>query len=424
MTQTYTGALPQLTEGLDYDYLWHTYGRLPVEFVKGQGATLTDAAGNVYLDFLAGIGAVSCGHAHPALVSALTEQAKKLWQVGNYYHIEHRGELAHKVSDLLSCTCDNQGNITGSTGSVFKVFFSNSGAESNEGAIKLARRWGEKNLGGAHTILTAQRSFHGRTLATLSATGQDVFHQSFLPMPEGFDFVPLNDIAALKARLEDLTEGETHLAPCAIMLECIQGESGVYPATETYLKAVRELCDSLGLLLIIDEVQTGFFRCGAPFCYQLSGIEPDVVSMAKGIGSGFPMGAVAAKSEVADLMQPGDHGSTFGGNPLAAAAGLAAVTVLEEEHLGNNAIATGSHLARRLADLPHVKEVRGAGLMRAAEFDLPIATRLVEQGLGRGLVLNHIGENILRFLPPLVVSAAQVDEMADTLTELICDLCG
>lgn len=415
-----------LAVALDESFVMHTYGRLPVEFVRGNGAVLVDVANNEYLDFLAGIGSVSLGHAHPALVEALTSQATKLWQVGNYYHEENRGELARGLSSLLSTTTDELGRATGSTGTTWRTFFSNSGAESNEGAIKIARRHGERNLGGATGIVTARKSFHGRTLATLSATGQDVFHQSFLPLPAGFCAVPLNDIAALEAAV-DAPPAECGPV-CAVMLECIQGEGGVWVADLDYLRAVSKLCHERNLLLLVDEVQTGFFRTGAPFSFQRAGIEPDVVSMAKGIAGGFPMGAVAARAQVADLMAPGDHGSTFGGNPLAAAVGRACVQTLVDEDMGAHVVEVGEHLASRLAALPHVVEVRGAGLMRGAQLDVPIATPLVDQGLRlcdtgrRGLVLNHIGDSILRFLPPLVVSKEQVDEMADSLEQLIEEL--
>jgi len=415
-------SVPEDVAALDDAYLMHTYGRLPVEFVRGEGARLWDSAGNAYLDFLGGIGALSLGHGHPRLVAALEEQAGRLWQVGNYYYVENRGELARDVAALLATTTDGAGHVTGSTGSAFKLFFSNSGAESNEGAIKVARRWGETRLGGASAILTAKRGFHGRTLATLSATGQEAFHRSFLPLPQGFDSVPLNDLGALEARLDE-PGGEC--GPfCAVMLECVQGEGGVWPADADYLRGVAEACRERGLLLVVDEVQTGFFRCGAPFSYQLAGIEPDVVTMAKGIGGGFPMGAFAARGEAADLLGPGDHGSTFGGNALAAAVGRACVEALVEEGIGEHAIACGEHLAARLACLPHVSEVRGHGLMRGAQLDAPVATEVVEKGLERGLVLNHIGDSILRFLPPLVVSEAEVDEMADALGDLLAELAG
>ncbi|MBQ3283991.1 MAG: aminotransferase class III-fold pyridoxal phosphate-dependent enzyme [Atopobiaceae bacterium] len=397
---------------LDDDYVMHTYGRLPVEFVSGNGAELVDSAGKTYLDFLAGIGSVSLGHANPVVAAALKDQVDRVWQVGNYYYVENRGELARGISDLLSTTTDELGHVTGSTGSVWKSFFTNSGAESNEGALKVARRWGESKLGGASGIVTARQSFHGRTLATLAATGQDVFHKSFGPMPEGFVSVPLNDISALE-------EAVASTNACAVLLECVQGEGGVWPADLNYLRSVRQLCSERNILLMVDEVQTGFFRCGAPFSFQLAGIEADVVSMAKGIASGFPMGAVAARGEYGNLLVPGDHGSTFGGNALAAAAGRATVEEMVASGIGKHVIEVGAHLAERLEALPHVTEVRGRGLMRGAQFDVPIATPLVDKGLEAGLVLNHIGDSILRFLPPLVVTIEQVDAMADRLGALI-----
>ena len=412
-------AFDQAVE-LDEAYVMHTYARLPVEFVNGQGAELFDVDGKRYLDFLAGIGCASLGHAHPKVAEALTRQLGKVWQVGNYYYVENRGEQARMISELLSTTTDEQGHVTGSTGTRWKTFFANSGAEANEGAIKVARRWGEKRLNGASGIVSARQSFHGRTLATLSATGQDVFHKSFGPLPAGFASVPLNDADALAAYVEH--PGEETGPVCAVILECVQGEGGVWPASPDYLRFVRDLCTEKGLVLIVDEVQTGFFRCGAPFAFQLAGIEPDVVSMAKGIADGFPTGAVVARAELAELMVPGDHGSTFGGNALAAAAGRATIQAMLDEQLGEHVIATGEHLAARLAALPHVTEVRGHGLMRGAQLDLPIATPLVERGLEEGLVLNHIGNSIMRFLPPLVVSEAQIDEMADKLAVLIDEL--
>ena len=402
----------ETAKALDDTYVMNTYGRLPVEFVRGSGAELADSAGKTYLDFLGGIGAASLGHANPVVARAVKDQLDRVWQVGNFFYVENRGELAQALSELLSTTTDEVGHPTGSTGSTWKTFFSNSGAESNEGAIKVARRWGERKLDGAATIVTARKSFHGRTLATLAATGQDVFHKSFRPLPEGFCSVPLNDLAALDQAL-----GST--SACAVMLECVQGEGGVWPADPDYLRGVRELCDGHGVLLVIDEVQTGFFRCGAPFSYQLAGIEPDVVSMAKGIGGGFPMGAVAAREKCADLLAPGDHGSTFGGNALAAAAGRATLQQMAELDIGEHVIEVGAHLAERLAKLPHVSEVRGHGLMRGAQLDVPIATPIVERGLERGLVLNHIGDSILRFLPPLVITSEQVDAAMDELERLI-----
>lgn len=407
-----TTADHELDVMLDDRYVMHTYGRLPVEFVEGHGATLVDSEGKDYIDLLGGIGCASLGHVHPAVAEAVREQLDRVWQTGNYFYAEHRGQLAAALSTMLSNTTDEGGHVVGSTGTLWKTFFANSGAEANEGAIKLARRWGEKNLNGAHVIVTARKSFHGRTLATLAATGQDKFHQSFRPLPEGFVSVPLNDIYTLRERV-----GRGGV--CAVMLECVQGEGGVWNANYDYLCDVRELCSDAGILLICDEVQTGFYRCGSPFCYQRSGIEPDVVSMAKGIADGFPMGAVAARAQVADLLQPGEHGSTFGGNPLACAAGLATVRTLVDEEIGEHVLSVGRHLRHRLTAMHHVTEVRGHGLMRGAELDAPVAARVVEEGLAEGLVLNRIGDSILRFLPPLVITRAEVDEACDRLEVLL-----
>lgn len=402
---------------LDNQYVMHTYGRLPVHFVAGAGAELTDAHGKRYLDLLGGIGAVSLGHAHPALVAALQDQATKLWQVSNYFYEDNRGEAALRIAGLLSAKTDELGHMQAASCDGWKTFFSNSGAESNEGALKVARRHGERNLGGASGIISARQSFHGRTLATLSATGQDKFHRSFGPFPAGFDAVPLNDLAALEQALDQPSDATGPV--CAVMLECIQGEGGVWPAALDYLRGVRQLTRERNVALIIDEVQTGFFRTGAPFAFQRAGILPDVVSMAKGIAGGFPTGAVAARAEFAELLQPGDHGSTFGGNALAEAVTRATLETFEAENIGEHVIATGTHLRERLAALPHVTEVRGAGLMLGAQFDVPIATELVNRGLEAGLVLNHIGDSILRFLPPLVITDEQVDEACDKLAELI-----
>ena len=410
-----TSAVTPEERRLDDAYVMHTYARLGVEFVEGRGATLVDAAGREYIDLLGGIGCASLGHAHPAVVDALREQAGRVWQTSNYFYASGRGELAAALSALLSTTTDEGGHEMGSTGTRWKTFFANSGAEANEGAIKLARRWGEKNLDGASAIVTARQSFHGRTLATLAATGQDRFHRSFRPLPEGFVSVPLNDIYTLRERVE-------RGGVCAVMLECVQGEGGVWNANYDYLRDVRELCSEKGLLLICDEVQTGFYRCGSPFCYQRSGIEPDVVAMAKGIADGFPMGAVAARAEVADLLQPGDHGSTFGGSPLACAVALACVNALVDEEMGEHVLSVGRHLRHRLTAMDHVTEVRGHGLMRGAQLDVPIAPQLVEEGLAEGLVLNHIGDSILRFLPPLVITRERVDEACDRLEGLIAHL--
>ncbi|WP_072371639.1 aminotransferase class III-fold pyridoxal phosphate-dependent enzyme [Thermophilibacter mediterraneus] len=399
----------------DAAFVMPTYARYPVEFVSGHDATLVDSTGREYIDLLGGIGCVSLGHCNPIVADAVRDQLGRVWQTSNYFYDATRAELAAALSSLLSTTTDEGGHVMGSTGTRWKTFFANSGAEANEGAFKLARRWGEKNLDGASVIVSARQSFHGRTLATLAATGQDRFHRSFRPLPEGFVALPLNDIYALRERIE-------RGGVCAVILECVQGEGGVWNANYDYMRDVRELCREKGVLMIVDEVQTGFFRCGSPFCFQRCGIEPDVVSMAKGIADGFPMGAVAARADVADLLAPGDHGSTFGGNQLACAAGLACVNALVDLGIGEHVLSVGRHLRHRLSAMDHVVEVRGHGLMRGAELDVPVAARAVEAGLAEGLVLNHIGDSILRFLPPLVITCAEVDDACDRLERVIARL--
>ena len=402
----------------DAMYVMHTYGRKPIQFVGGHGATLVDSTGKEYLDLLAGIGCASLGHGNPVVAEALKAQVDTgVWQVSNYYYIQNRNELAQMISALLSTTTDESGHTMGSTGTIWRSFFCGSGTEATEGAIKLARRWGEVELDGAYGIITAKQSFHGRTMGALSATGQDKFHDSFRPMLPGFAHVPLNDLAALRQAIEQPSEATGPV--CAVMLECVQGEGGVWNADYDYLADVRDLCDEHHVLLVIDEVQTGFFRCGSPFCYQRSGIEPDIVAMAKGIADGFPMGAFAARSEVADLMRPGDHGSTFGGNALACAAGRACVRELIDSDMGEHVITTGWRLRRRLMRMDHVVEVRGHGLMRGVQLDLPIAQEIVESGLHEGLVMNNIGKSILRFLPPLVITKDQIDEACDKVEYLL-----
>ena len=284
---------------LDQAFHMGVYARRPVMFVRGEGMRLIDDEGREYLDFVSGIGAVNLGHSHPAVVEAVREQVGRLTHVSNLFFVEHRDELA---SDLV-----------GLFGGGAKVFFCNSGAEANEAAIKLARRWGHERRGAAcHQIVTAERSFHGRTLATLAATGQPSKQEAFAPLPPGFSHVPLNDIAALEAAIGPQT--------CAVMLEPVQGEGGVYPCDQDYLKAVRSLCDERDVLLVLDEVQTGLYRCGEPFAWQVYGVRPDVVCLAKSLANGLPAGALVARDEVASAFKPGDNGSTFGGGPVIAAA--------------------------------------------------------------------------------------------------------
>ena len=392
-------------------YLMHTYGRKPVQLVAGRGMTVVDDAGNEYLDFVSGVGAVSLGHCHPVLVEALQKQVETLIHVSNYYYIEKRGEVAQMLSQMLSAALPEGQNI------VWKTFFANTGAEANECAIKLARLYARriaeaKGAKPARTIVTLKRSFHGRTLATLAATAQPAKQEAFQPLPGGFAYSPINDIEALRD-LFDQMKGEI----CAVMVEPIQGECGVHPCTPEFLAEVRELCDANEALLIADEVQCGIFRTGKPFGFQHLGVTPDIVTIAKGVASGFPTGMCAARAEIADTYQPGDHGSTFGGSCLAVAAAHATLSTLMQEGFEGKVQEMGAYMAEALATLPHVKEVRGYGLMLAAELDegAPAAGDVVAAGLSEGLLLNATGPTTLRFLPPLVCEKGHVDILIEKL---------
>lgn len=387
---------------LEDRYVMHTYGRKPVEFVSGSGCKLYDTEGREYLDCIAGVGSVSLGHAHPALVGAIQEQAAKLVQASNYYYVENRAELAAKLSDLL---CRNAEDALGNTGECWKTFFTNSGAESNEGAIKLARAYANKRGTGAVTVVSAKRSFHGRTLATLFATGQAAKQEPFVPEVPGFVHVPLNDIEALK----DAVLNPAGAPVGAVMLECIQGEGGVYPCDEEYLKEARAFTLEHDILLILDEVQTGIFRTGKPFAFQNFGIVPDIVSMAKGMGGGVPIGAFSARESIAAYLEPGEHGSTYGGNSLVCAASLAVLNTMDETDIADHVLEVGAYLAERLAALPHAKEVRGMGLMLAVELDGAYAGETVARGLEEGLVLNQVSAETLRFLMPLICEKSDID---------------
>ncbi len=416
----------QEQQELESKYVMHTFGRKPVELVSGQGMTVTDAQGREYLDFIAGIGVCGLGHCHPAVVSALQQQAEKLIHVSNYYYIEGRGELAQQLSDLLNASQDDSAEP-------WQTFFANSGAEANECAIKLARLHARKQAeesareAGAteaevtaaveaapRTVVVLDRSFHGRTLATLAATAQPAKQEAFQPLPGGFTSTPINDIAALE-RLFEQRGGEI----CAVMLECVQGESGVHPCTQEFLRAVRSLTEKQGAVMICDEVQTGIYRCGTPFSFQHFGVVPDIVSMAKGIASGMPMGACAATQQVAEAFQPGDHGSTFGGSCLAIAAARA--TLAEYENGYSEQIdRVGAYMREALSKLPKAVEVRGIGLMNAVELEGDVdAPALVTRALDEGLLLNATGAHTLRFLPPLICQESDIDTMVDRLSKLI-----
>ncbi|MDU5255523.1 aminotransferase class III-fold pyridoxal phosphate-dependent enzyme [Eggerthella sp.] len=414
---------------LESAYVMGTYARKPVELVRGRGMQVEDSEGRTYLDFVSGVGAVSLGHCHPALVSAIEEQASTLVHVSNYYYIEHRGEVAHLVSDLLN-ECVDEGERT-----PWQSFFANSGAEANECAFKLARLHAKKRAMAAaeaagadedgvraaaaaapRLIVTLDASFHGRTLATLAATAQPAKQEAFQPLPDGFVRTPINDIKALESLFASQGDGI-----CAVMVECVQGESGVHPCTAEFLAAVRRLTAECGALFMCDEIQCGMYRCGThPFGFQHFGVTPDVVTIAKGIASGFPMGMCAARAQVAASFDPGDHGSTFGGSCLAVAAAEATVRALAAEDAAGNAERTGAYLREKLTALPQVEEVRGLGLMVACDLAEGVsAPDVVLAGLDEGLLLNFTGPRTLRFLPPLVCSKEDVDVLVQKLAALL-----
>jgi acetylornithine aminotransferase/acetylornithine/N-succinyldiaminopimelate aminotransferase len=366
-------------------YLMGTYRRLPVVLVEGRGALVRDAAGREYVDMVAGIAVNVLGHAHPAIGLALSEQAGRLLHTSNLYYTGPQVELARRLVDLAFPA---------------RVFFGNSGAEANECAIKIARKWGRLRRGGAHEIVTSERSFHGRTLATVTAGGTPRYSEPFAPLPEGFSHVPFGDLAALRAATSERT--------AAVLLEPILGESGVVTPPAGYLEGVRAWCDERDLLLILDEIQTGLGRTGRWFAHQRHGITPDVMTLAKALGGGVPIGACLAGPR-ADVLEPGDHGSTFGGNPLACAAALAVLRVIEEEGLVQSSLEMGELLASELGGVEGVAEVRGHGLMRAAVFDKPVARDLQVRALEEGVIVNAVDDHTVRFVPPLVITAAQVE---------------
>ena len=365
-------------------------------FVRGQGTELWDDSGKRYLDFLGGLAVISLGHAHPAIADALSDQSHTLWHVSNLFANDVAVATAHQLTDLL-------GEVTGCAG---QVFFCNSGAEANEAALKLARKFGGR---GRHAVISAYGSFHGRTLATLAATGQPAKHEPFFPMPDGFRHVVLNDLDALAGAVDPTVS--------AVLLEPVQGEGGVIPADPQYLRDVRALCDERGLLLIMDEVQTGMGRLGTWFGFEHAGIVPDVVTMAKGIGNGFPVGAVWAKREVAAVFQPGDHGSTYSGTALATAVVGAVIDEMRRIDAPRLAAESGEYLRTKLAAIPGVAGVRGAGLLLAAELDDGRdAKALYADLMERGLVTNAVTGTALRLAPPLNVSREHLDEALAMIT--------
>jgi predicted acetylornithine/succinylornithine family transaminase len=385
-------------------YVMNTYGRLPMALVKGQGSKIWDADGKEYLDFVGGLAVTSLGHCHPKVAAAIAEQANTLIHCSNLYWIEPQIKLAKWLAEH-SC--------------MDKVFFANSGAEANEGAIKLARKYASVNSVGEspkYEIITMMKSFHGRTLATLTATGQEKFHQGFSPLPTGFKYSPFNDLEALKEAITPQT--------CAVMVEPIQGEGGVNVADAGFLKGVRQLCDEKGLLLIFDEVQVGMGRTGTWFAYEHFGVEPDIMTLAKALGGGVPIGALLAKDKAAAAFQPGDHASTFGGNPLVCSAGLAAVQAMTEEKTLENTVTLSQLAFNRLAELkakyPVISQIRGKGLIIGVELAKP-GQEVVAGCQKRGLLVNCAAGNVIRLLPPLNVSKEELEQALDILALAIAE---
>lgn len=387
------------------EYLMPTYAQSPIAFVRGEGAWLFDADGKRYLDFLAGIAVCGVGHAHPRLTAAICAQAGQIMHTSNLFLIEPQARLAQRLVELSFAD---------------RAFFCNSGAEANEAAIKLARKWAVQHLAeDQRTIVTAEKSFHGRTLTTVTATGQEKYQQPFKPLPPGFRYVPFGDIEALRAAVDDTV--------CAVMLEPIQGEGGINVPPPDYLPAVRELCDERGILLILDEVQTGVARTGTWWGYEQFGVVPDIMTLAKSLGGGFPIGACLAAGEAATTFAPGDHASTFGGNHLACAAALETLAIIEDEDLRGNAVRMGERLVASFTDLARttssaVDHIRGRGLLLGVQLVGKIAPAVAAECLERGVVVNAVAPDVLRLAPPLIISADECDLAVATISSVLDEM--
>ncbi|MGQ2999453.1 aspartate aminotransferase family protein [Variovorax sp.] len=382
-------------------HVMNTYGRLPIALSHGQGCRVWDTNGRAYLDGLGGIAVNTLGHNHPELVPALQDQVSKLIHSSNYYHVTGQEKLAAKLTEISGLT---------------NAFFCCTGLEANEAALKLARKFGHDKGIERPEIVVYEAAFHGRSIATLSATGNPKVQKGFGPLVEGFIRVPLNDIEALKKA----TEGNPNVV--AVFFETIQGEGGIHPMRIEYLKQVRALCDERDWLMMIDEVQCGMGRTGKWFAHQWAGIKPDVMPLAKGLGSGVPIGAVVAGPKAANIFGPGNHGTTFGGNPLAMRAGIETIRIMEEHKLLENAANVGAHLKaaleRELGGLPGVKEVRGQGLMLGIELDRPCGT-ILTRACDAGLLLSVTADSVIRLVPPLILSIAEADEIVAILAPIV-----
>jgi acetylornithine aminotransferase len=382
-------------------HLMNTYNRLPVAFTHGRGAWLTDEQGKEYLDALAGIAVNGLGHAHPRLVAALSEQVGRLIHTSNIYRVREQEALADRLYELSGLQ---------------EVFFGNSGSEANEGALKLVRLYGHKNGEPAAQTIVMERAWHGRTLATLAATASEKARKGFEPLPSGFIRVPYNDLAAV----ERAAAADPRVR--AVWLEVLQGEGGIQVADLDYVRGLRQLCDARGWLLMIDEVQSGIGRTGKWFAHQWADIRPDVITLAKGLGSGVPIGALLAGGRAAGVFGPGQHGTTFGGGPLAMRAGLETLAIIESDGLMANAVAQGERLraglARELVGVSGVKDIRGMGLMCGVELDRPCG-ELVKQALAAGLLINVTQDTVVRLLPPLILTPAEADQIVARLAPVI-----
>jgi predicted acetylornithine/succinylornithine family transaminase len=384
---------------LEQKLFLRTINRVPVTLVRGKGALAWDDQGKEYLDFVGGWAVNSLGHCPPVVVKALEKQAKTLIQASNQFYTIPQIELAQL---LIGHSC------------LDRVFFCNSGAEANEGAIKLARRYGKLRLHGAYEILTTYSSFHGRTLAMTAATGQSKFQEPYIPLPDGFINVEYNNVEAIKRATSEQT--------CAVVLEPIQGEGGVNIPGDDYLQKVQDWCREKGILFILDEVQTGVGRTGTLFAYEQYGVEPDIMTLAKGLGSGVPIGAFLAKEEVS-VFSPGEHGSTFGGNPLVCAAAYATLKYIIDHKIPGKVKRVGNYFLTRLESLKQqfdfITEVRGRGLLIALEFNQEIAEKLVLACIDRGLLVNNVKPNALRFMPPLIITEKEVDKAIGILRDVL-----
>ncbi len=395
-----TAALPHHIEAAS-PHVMNTYGRLPIALSHGQGCHVWDVNGKVYLDALGGIAVNTLGHNHPKLVPALQDQLSKMIHCSNYYHVPLQETLAAKLVELSGLE---------------NVFFCSTGLEANEAALKLARKFGHDKGIERPEVVVYEKAFHGRSIATLSATGNPKVQAGFGPLVEGFIRVPLNDIEAIKKATEDNPN------VTAVFFEAIQGEGGVHPMSDQYMRDVRKLCDERDWLLMIDEVQCGMGRTGKWFAHQWSGIKPDVMPLAKGLGSGVPVGAVVCGPKAAHIFQPGNHGTTFGGNPLAMRAGVETIRIMEEDGVIANAVKVGEHLkaalVKALADEKGVKDIRGRGLMLGIELAVPCG-EILKQAADNGLLLSVTADSVIRMVPSLIMTTAEADEVVAILVPLI-----